>query len=110
MKNIHKFTEIIGKSKSGDVHNEVINRDIQTRELINIFNLYLDDAVREWKQILEILNLMEALMNTFCQNFHVCDNQIIIADNEGNLQKAQALYELQQITRMYDLEISLSSS
>ena len=66
----------------------------------------MDDPVREWKQRLEILNFSDSFSErNFVKTLMFADDQVIIADNENSLQRA--LYELQQIIRMYGLEISV---
>ena len=71
-----------------------------------LFNLHLDNAVREWMQRLEILNFSDSLSGlNLVKSLMFAGDQVIIADNEKSLQRV--LYKLQQIIKMCDLEISV---
>ena len=66
-----------------------------------LFNLYLDEVIRIWlKKLKNCKYFKELIFNTLL----FADDQFIISDTEGNLQKA--VYSLYSISKAYNLEIS----
>jgi hypothetical protein len=70
-----------------------------------LFNLYLDKVIRIWLQKLKLSKYFkELIFNTLI----FADDQLIIADTGGNLQRAD--YLLYNISKEYNLEIATCKS
>jgi len=70
-----------------------------------LFNLYLDEGIRIWLQKLKTSKYFkELIFNTLL----FADDQCIISDTEGNLQKA--VYLLYNTSKEYNLEIATKKS
>lgn len=66
-----------------------------------LFNLYVDELTREWK---EQLNTHYLLNDTTLDTLLFADDQIVVADSEDNMQRA--IYKLEKLSKTYNLKIS----
>lgn len=111
IRNMYKDTQINVRTKSGKILKEFINKGVRQGCCMSptLFNIYLDDAIRIWKQKMKFLNFTDNFNNKkFIMTLLFADDQVMISDNEDTLQRA--LYELQMIIKEYNLEISVQKN
>ncbi len=111
IRNMYKDTQINVRTKSGKILKEFINKGVRQGCCMSptLFNIYLDDAIRIWKQKMKFLNFTDNFNNKkFIMTLLFADDQVMISDNEDTLQRA--LYELQMIIKEYNLEISIQKT
>lgn len=69
-----------------------------------LFNIYMDEILRKWK--IKIKNYTQNFNeDNFIMTMLFADDQVVIANNENNLQRA--VHELWKINKNYNMEISV---
>ena len=68
-----------------------------------LFNIYIEDLLRNWKQKADAGIMLKR--NVYLNTLLFADDQVIIQDSEGKLQKS--VYILNQMSKDYNLKISV---
>jgi hypothetical protein len=110
IKNMYQGTKITFITKSGKVLPAEINLGVRQGCSMSpvLFNLYLDDAIRQWQSQLKTLYIPNNLKKEKFLTFMFADDQVIISDNEETFQRA--LHELNKIILDYNSEISVQKT